>query len=113
MMTDRALDLGMMNSNFVNSTGWPDPEHKTTARDLALLARHLITKHPNITGCSRNAISHGTDHPTNRNPLLYANIGADGLKTGHTEDSGYGLVASAEQNGRRLDTGGQRAGNQA
>ncbi|MGC6471795.1 MAG: D-alanyl-D-alanine carboxypeptidase family protein [Parvibaculales bacterium] len=103
MMTDRALDLGMMNSTFRNSTGWPDPEHKTTARDLALLARHLILQFPEYYGmfAERDFTWNGITQ-SNRNPLLYAGIGADGLKTGHTEDSGYGLVASAEQNGRRL-----------
>ena len=103
IMTERALDLGMSKSTFRNATGWPDPEHKTTARDLALLAREIITKHDRYYRLfSQRDFTWNNIRQTNRNPLLYANIGADGLKTGHTRDSGYGLVASAEQNGRRL-----------
>ena len=103
MMTERARDLGMENSTFVNSTGWPDEEHKTTARDLAYLTKHLIKNHFSSYGmfAERSFTWNGITQQ-NRNPLLYANMGADGLKTGHTQDSGYGLVASAEQNGRRL-----------
>ena len=103
MMTERARDLGMENSIFVNSTGWPDEEHKTTARDLAYLTKHLIKNHFSSYGmfAERSFTWNGITQQ-NRNPLLYANMGADGLKTGHTQDSGYGLVASAEQNGRRL-----------
>lgn len=103
IMTERALDLGMTKTTFRNSTGWPDPEHKTTARDLALLAREIIGKHDKYYRLfSQRDFTWNNIRQTNRNPLLYANIGADGLKTGHTNDSGYGLVASAEQNGRRL-----------
>ncbi len=103
LMTERALDLGMTKSTFRNSTGWPDPEHKTTAHDLALLAREIITKHDKYYRLfNQRDFTWNNIRQTNRNPLLYANIGADGLKTGHTKDSGYGLVASAEQNGRRL-----------
>ena len=103
MMTERARDLGMENTTFVNSTGWPDEEHKTTARDLAYLTKHLIKNHFSSYGmfAERSFTWNGITQQ-NRNPLLYANMGADGLKTGHTQDSGYGLVASAEQNGRRL-----------
>lgn len=103
LMTERALDLGMSKSTFKNATGLPDPEHKTTAHDLALLAREIISKHGKYYRLfSQRDFSWNNIRQTNRNPLLYANIGADGLKTGHTKDSGYGLVASAEQNGRRL-----------
>ena len=103
MMTERAMELGMTNSTFVNSTGWPDEEHKTSARDLAILAQHLISNHSRYYKLfSERDFTWNKIRQTNRNPLLYANIGADGLKTGHTQASGYGLVASAEQNGRRL-----------
>ena len=103
LMTERALELGMSRSNFTNSTGLPDPDHKTTPRDLAILARHLITNHADYYRLfSERDFTWNNIRQTNRNPLLYANIGADGLKTGHTQESGYGLVASAEQNGRRL-----------
>lgn len=103
MMTERARDLGMKNSTFMNSTGWPHVDHKTTARDLAYLTMHLIKHHTSTYGmfAERSFTWNGITQQ-NRNPLLYANMGADGLKTGHTQESGYGLVASAEQNGRRL-----------
>jgi D-alanyl-D-alanine carboxypeptidase (penicillin-binding protein 5/6) len=103
-MTARARDLGMSNSNFVNSTGLPDPNHYTTARDLAILARRIIADFPEYyslyseTSFAYNGIQQG-----NRNPLLYkVGSGADGLKTGHTDAAGYGLTASAIRNGRRL-----------
>ena len=103
LMTERAQELGMSRSRFINSTGLPDPDHKTTPRDLAILARHLINNHADYYRLfSERDFTWNNIRQTNRNPLLYANIGADGLKTGHTEESGYGLVASAEQNGRRL-----------
>ena len=103
MMTERAQELGMRKSTFINATGLPHPEHKTTARDLAILAQHIINNHSNLYSLfSERDFTWNKIRQTNRNPLLYANIGADGLKTGHTEESGYGLVASAEQNGRRL-----------
>ncbi|MFW6027864.1 MAG: D-alanyl-D-alanine carboxypeptidase family protein, partial [bacterium] len=103
MMTERARELGLKNSTFKNATGWPHPEHRMTARDLALLARHIIRDYPDYykyyaeTDFTWNGIKQG-----NRNPLLYSFPGTDGLKTGHTEDSGYGLVASAERDGRRV-----------
>ncbi|GAB4361456.1 MAG: D-alanyl-D-alanine carboxypeptidase family protein [Kiloniellaceae bacterium] len=102
-MTARAREMGMEKSTFRNSTGWPDPEHLMTARELAILAKRIILDHPQHyhyyaeKEFTWNGIRQG-----NRNPLLYRNIGADGLKTGHTEDAGYGLTASAVQNGRRL-----------
>ena len=103
IMTERAQDLGMTKSTFMNATGLPHPEHKTTARDLATLAQHLINNHTNLYSLfSERDFTWNKIRQTNRNPLLYANIGADGLKTGHTSESGYGLVASAEQNGRRM-----------
>ena len=102
-MTERARQMGMENTNFANATGWPDPNHYSTARDLAVLSQRLILDFPQYyhyfaeTEFTFSEIRQG-----NRNPLLYRNIGADGLKTGHTEDAGYGLAASAVQNDRRL-----------
>ncbi|HET8727308.1 MAG TPA: D-alanyl-D-alanine carboxypeptidase family protein, partial [Alphaproteobacteria bacterium] len=102
-MTERAKELGLTNTNFVNATGWPDPDHYSTARDLALLAEHLIVDFPQYyhyysqLEFTWNGIKQG-----NRNPLLYKNMNVDGLKTGHTEAAGYGLTASAERDGRRL-----------
>ena len=102
-MTRRARELGMTDSVFKNATGWPDPEHLMTSRELAMLAQRIIREFPvyyryfSETSFTFSKIKQG-----NRNPLLYRGAGADGLKTGHTEQSGYGLVASAERNGRRL-----------
>jgi D-alanyl-D-alanine carboxypeptidase (penicillin-binding protein 5/6) len=102
-LTRKAHELGMTNTTLVNATGWPDPRHLTTARDLAILAKRTITDFPEYyhyygeIDFTYNKIKQG-----NRNPLLYKNIGADGLKTGHTEDGGYGLTASAKQGDRRL-----------
>lgn len=102
-MTDRARELGLTNSNFVNATGWPDPDHYSTARDLALLAQRMITDFPQYYHFySQKEFTWNNIRQGNRNPLLYKDIGADGLKTGHTEAAGYGLTASAERNGRRL-----------
>jgi serine-type D-Ala-D-Ala carboxypeptidase (penicillin-binding protein 5/6) len=102
-MTRRAREMGLTQSVFKNSTGWPDPEHVVTARELALLAQRIIEDHPEFYHyySEREFTWHGI-RQGNRNPLLYRNIGADGLKTGHTEDAGYGLTASAVQNDRRL-----------
>jgi D-alanyl-D-alanine carboxypeptidase (penicillin-binding protein 5/6) len=111
-MNTLAQKLGMANSRFGNTTGWPD-EGRTyvTARDLAKLARATIEQHPKLykqfygqpsftwgkTLGSGQAITQG-----NRNPILGKIPGADGLKTGHTDEAGYGFTGSAEQNGRRL-----------
>jgi len=111
-MNALAKKLGLKNSNFGNSNGWPD-EGRTyvTARDLATLARATIEKHPKLykqfygqpsftwgkTLGSGQDITQG-----NRNPILGKVPGADGLKTGHTAEAGYGFTGSAEQNGRRL-----------
>lgn len=102
-MTRRAHEIGLTSSTFRNATGWPDPEHRTTAHDLSRLAVETIRRFPEYypiyseTKFTYNKIKQG-----NRNPLLYKNMGADGLKTGHTEAAGYGLTASAVRNGRRL-----------
>lgn len=102
-MTREARKLGLRNSVFRNATGWPDPEHHMTARDLAILAKHSIEDHPSYyhyyseKNFTYNGIKQG-----NRNPLLYRDMGVDGLKTGHTEASGYGLTASAIRGDRRL-----------
>lgn len=102
-MSDRAKEIGLTDSHFANATGWPDPNQRMTARDLSTLARLIIRKFPEYyhffgeTEFTWSDIRQG-----NRNPLLYKSIGADGLKTGHTEEAGYGLVASAQQEDRRL-----------
>lgn len=102
-MTDKALELGMKNSNFVNSTGWPDPEHRTTARDLAVLAKRTIHDFPEYFHYyAEKEFTYNKIRQANRNPLMYGYAGADGMKTGHTEEAGYGLTGTAMQDGRRL-----------
>jgi len=102
-MTEKARELGMTQSTFRNSTGWPDPNHLMTARELAILSKRIILDHPEYYHYyAEKEFTWQEIRQGNRNPLLYRNIGADGLKTGHTEDAGYGLTASAVQNERRL-----------
>jgi D-alanyl-D-alanine carboxypeptidase (penicillin-binding protein 5/6) len=102
-MTQKAHDLGMTSSNFRNASGWPDPDHYTTARDLAMLAMHTIEDFPQYYPYyAETSFTFSDIEQSNRNPLLYANMGADGLKTGHTEAAGYGLTASAIRDDRRL-----------
>lgn len=102
-MTAKAHELGMMGTQFKNASGWPDPEHYTTARDLSILASAIIRDHPEFYHIySETSFTYNGIDQANRNPLLYQNIGVDGLKTGHTEASGYGLTASAVSGDRRL-----------
>lgn len=102
-MTQRARELGLMDSVFANSTGWPHPDHVMSARDLVHLAQLLIDRFPEYYRYFAETTYTWEDiEQDNRNPLLGLGIGADGLKTGHTEEAGYGLVASAVQDGRRV-----------
>ncbi len=102
-MTSRARELGLEKSTFRNSTGWPDPNHKMTARELGMLAKHIIQDFPEYYPIfAEKDFTYSDIKQGNRNPLLYKNNGADGLKTGHTEESGYGLVGSSERDGRRI-----------
>ena len=103
MMNDKAKQLGMNNSHFVNATGMPDPQHYSTARDLATLAQALIRDFPeNYHYFSELEFTYNDIKQGNRNPLLYRSMNVDGLKTGHTDVGGYGLTASALRNGRRM-----------
>ncbi|MCI2399248.1 D-alanyl-D-alanine carboxypeptidase family protein [Aliiroseovarius subalbicans] len=106
MMTERASDLGMMNSSFGNSSGWPHPMQRMSMRDLALLAKRLIVEfpqyYPYFSQTEFPFDGRAPDNRFNRNPLLKLGIGADGLKTGHTSEAGYGLVGSALQGKRRI-----------
>jgi len=102
-MNRRAHEIGLDSSTFLNATGLPEPGHLMTARDLATLAEHIITDFPEYYPYySEKEFTYNGITQHNRNPLLYKNMGADGLKTGHTSIAGYGLTASAERNGRRL-----------
>jgi len=103
IMTEKARELGLEETTFKNATGWPDPEHRTSAADLAELSRQLITRFPEYYHyfAEREFTWNGI-RQFNRNPLLRRNLGVDGLKTGHTQNAGYGLTASAERDGRRL-----------
>lgn len=102
-MTAHARKIGLIHSTFRNATGLPDPEHMTTARDLALLAIETIQVFPEYYRYySEKQFTYNGIRQGNRNPLLYSDTGVDGLKTGHTEASGYGLTASAKRGDRRL-----------
>ena len=102
MMNQKAKEIGLTRSHFRNSTGWPDPEQRMSARDIATLARRIIRDFPEYYhyDSEKSFKFNGIDQP-NRNPMVQKGTG-DGLKTGHTEAGGYGLVASAIRNGRRV-----------
>jgi D-alanyl-D-alanine carboxypeptidase (penicillin-binding protein 5/6) len=103
LLNEYGKRLGLKDSTFRNATGWPDPEHLMTCRDLASLSRHIINDFPEYYGIFnvRSFQWHGINQE-NRDPLLGRVAGADGLKTGHTDDGGYGLVGSAKRGERRL-----------
>ena len=106
LMNDRAKILGMNNSTFANASGWPHPNQRMSMRDLGILSTRLIDKFPEYYGFfgqEEFAFDNRTpDNRFNRNPLLRLGIGADGLKTGHTSEAGFGLVGSAVQGQRRI-----------
>src|ERR1700756_2063487 len=103
LMNQKAKEIGLKDSNFTNVSGLPDPDHYMTARDLATLAIRTIKDFPEYyhyygdTEYEFNNIKQG-----NRNPLLYKGMGADGLKTGHTEEAGFSLTASVKREDRRI-----------
>jgi len=102
-MTRKGHEIGLTGSSFANATGWPDPNQRMTARDLATLAARIIKDFPEYYGYySEKEFTFAGIRQSNRNPLLYKSFGADGLKTGHTEEAGYGLTASALQGDRRV-----------
>jgi D-alanyl-D-alanine carboxypeptidase (penicillin-binding protein 5/6) len=110
MMNQQAQLLGMENSHFMNATGMPHPEHYSSARDLSILGRRLIRDFPDhYAYYAEKEFTYGTDFQTgepitqrNRNDLLWLDQTVDGIKTGHTEEAGYCLVASAVRDGMRL-----------
>ena len=103
LMTRRAKQLGMNNSTFGNSNGWPHPKQMMSAKDLAIVAARIINEFPEYYTyfAEREFTYDGITQP-NRNPLLKLGLGADGLKTGWTQRAGYGIVGSALQDGRRV-----------
>ncbi|WP_121064450.1 D-alanyl-D-alanine carboxypeptidase family protein [Chachezhania antarctica] len=120
LMNERARQLGMTNSTFANSNGWPDPIQRMSVRDLGILANRIITDFPDFYPYfamqTYEFDGRAPANTRNRNPLLSMGIGADGLKTGHTQEAGYGLVGSGTRDGRRtifvvsgLESEGQRA----
>lgn len=103
LMNQHAHELGMKNTNFMNSTGLPDPAHKTTARDLAILARVLIKRFPQYyKWYSTKDFTYNKIKQSNRNKLLWWDKSVDGMKTGHTKEAGYCLLSSAKRNNMRL-----------
>lgn len=103
LMNQQAKALGMNNTYFVNSTGLPAPEHTTTVRDLAVLARALVQRFPQYRHYdSQREYAYNNIKQSNRNRLLWADETVDGLKTGHTQSAGYCLVATALRDGRRV-----------
>jgi D-alanyl-D-alanine carboxypeptidase (penicillin-binding protein 5/6) len=106
LMTERARALGMTDSVFTNSSGWPDPDHRMSMHDLGVLSLRLIEVFPEYYPIfAQTEYDYEGRSPANRfnrNPLLKLDIGADGLKTGHTTEAGYGLAGSAKQGDRRI-----------
>ena len=103
LMNQRAADLGMTGSTFANASGWPDPAHRMTIRDLAFLGQRMVEEFPEYYGYyAQDVFTWEEITQRNRNNLLKLGIGVDGLKTGHTEEAGYGLVGSAQQGARRI-----------
>ena len=104
--TDRAHALGMAGTTLVNASGWPDPAQRMSVHDLAIVAQRMVEDfpefYPYFAETEFNYKDRAADNRFNRNPLLTMNIGADGLKTGHTREAGYGLVGSAKQGDRRI-----------
>lgn len=103
-MNRRAAEIGLTHSRFKNATGLHDPEHLMSVRDLAKLASRIIREHPDLYKIySEKEFEYAKIRQPNRNPLLQAGVpGVDGVKTGYTEEAGYGLVVSAERDGRRI-----------
>lgn len=105
-MTARGRQIGLEHSTFTNSSGWPDPGQRMSMKDLGLLGSMLIEDFPDLypffAVTEFNYMGRSPANANNRNPLLKLNIGADGLKTGHTQESGFGMVGSVKQGERRI-----------
>lgn len=102
-MNIKAKELGMANSHFMNASGWPDPEHYSTPRDLSTLALHLVNDFPEYYHYfGEKDFTYNKINQPNRDPLLGKVAGADGIKTGHTDVAGYGMIGSVKRESRRL-----------
>jgi D-alanyl-D-alanine carboxypeptidase (penicillin-binding protein 5/6) len=105
-MTARAQGLGLTQSTFANSSGWPDPGQRMSMRDLGMLSVHVIETYPELykifAETDYDYKNRAPANSRNRNPLLDLGIGADGLKTGHTSEAGFGMVGSVKQGDRRI-----------
>lgn len=102
-MTKRAREMGMNETELRNSSGWPEPGHVMSAEDLVILSRRIIEDFPEeYAHFAKTEFTWNNITQQNRNPLLTAGVGADGLKTGHTEEAGYGLTGSAVRDGQRI-----------
>ena len=105
-MTERAKTLGLEHSTFANSSGWPDPNQKMSMRDLGMLSAHIISTYPELyrqfADTEFNYKDRAPANADNRNPILGVVSGADGLKTGHTTEAGFGMVGSVLQGERRI-----------
>jgi D-alanyl-D-alanine carboxypeptidase (penicillin-binding protein 5/6) len=105
-MNERGPEIGLTGSTFSNASGWPDPNHRMSTRDLGVIATRLIVEFPEYYGYFAleefDFDGRSPSNRFNRNPVLGLGLGADGLKTGHTEEAGYGMVGSAVQGGRRV-----------
>jgi D-alanyl-D-alanine carboxypeptidase (penicillin-binding protein 5/6) len=103
VMTNEARRIGLTKSTFRNATGLPHPEHLMTVRELADLARYLIYEYPDrFPMFAQRDFKYRKHRFINRNPLLFLDIGADGMKTGYIKEAGYGVVGTAVQEGKRL-----------
>jgi D-alanyl-D-alanine carboxypeptidase (penicillin-binding protein 5/6) len=103
MMNAKAVELGLAHTNFTNATGWPDEAQATTARDMTFLAAKLLRNFPQYYDYfGESVFTYNGIKQYNRNGLLRASVGVDGIKTGHIEDAGYHLVASGTEGGERL-----------
>lgn len=103
IMTEKAVEMGMTETTFRNSTGLPDPQHTTTVKDLAILAQRMIEDHPDRYALySLREFTYNNIKQVNRNRLLWADPSVDGMKTGHTDAAGYCLVSTAQRGGRRV-----------
>ena len=103
LMNEKAKDLGLLNSHFVNSTGWPDPGHVMSTYDIAILSKKIIEDFPEYYHYfSHKEFVYNQIKQYNRNSLLFSDLSVDGLKTGRTDIAGYGVAVSAKKDNRRL-----------